>query len=101
MEILHHLRANKNTVLVVEHDPEIIKESDYVIDLGPKAGEEGGRIIYAGPYEGLLKSRTSLTAAYLTRRKPIPFPSSHRRPKVNRVLKIQGAEVNNLKKIDV
>jgi len=101
VEILHHLRANKNTVIVVEHDPEIIKESDYIIDLGPKAGEEGGQTVYAGPYEGLLKSRTSLTAAYLTRRKTIPFPSSHRRPKVNRVLKIFGAEVNNLKKIDV
>ena len=101
VEILHHLRANKNTVVVVEHDPEIIKESDYVIDLGPKAGEEGGRTMYAGPYEGLLKSRTSLTAAYLTRRKTIPFPSSHRNPKVNRVVKILGAEVNNLKNIDV
>jgi len=101
VEILHHLRANKNTVVVVEHDPEIIKECDYVIDLGPKAGEEGGRTIYAGPYEGLLKCRTSLTAAYLTRRRTIPFPSSHRRPKVNRVIKIQGADVNNLKKIDV
>ncbi|MCZ6623654.1 MAG: excinuclease ABC subunit UvrA [Deltaproteobacteria bacterium] len=101
VEILHRLRSNNNTVVVVEHDPEIIKESDFIIDLGPKAGEEGGQVVFAGPYEALLKSRNSLTAAYLTHRKTIPFPSCHRRPIPRRLLKIFGAQANNLKKIDV
>jgi len=101
VEILHHLRANNNTVVVVEHDPEIIKESDYVVDLGPKAGKQGGRAVYAGPYEGLLKSPDSLTAAYLTQRQTIPFPSKHRRAIPGRSIKIFGAHANNLKKIDV
>ncbi|MFQ5902402.1 MAG: excinuclease ABC subunit UvrA, partial [Candidatus Binatia bacterium] len=101
VEILHHLRSNTNTVVVVEHDPEIIKESDFIIDLGPRAGEEGGQVVFAGPYEALLKSPNSLTAAYLTQRKTIPFPSRHRRPIPRRLLKIFEAEANNLKKIDV
>ena len=101
VEILHNLRANHNTVVVVEHDPEIIKESDFVVDLGPKAGEQGGEVVFAGPYSDLLKSPNSLTAAYLSRRRTIPFPSRHRRPIPQRVLKIFGARANNLKNIDV
>src|SRR5712692_919005 len=101
VEILHRLRSNKNTVVVVEHDPEIIKESDFVVDLGPKAGEEGGRIVFAGPFEDLLKSSDSLTAAYLSQRKVIPFPSNHRHPIVRRTIKVFGAKANNLKNIDV
>src|SRR5439155_12273038 len=69
VEILHRLRANQNTVVVVEHDPEIIKESDYIIDLGPKAGEQGGQLMFAGSYDVLLKDENSLTAAYLSRRR--------------------------------
>ena len=101
VEIIHHLRSNNNTVVVVEHDPEIIKESDFIVDLGPNAGEQGGQVVYAGPYEGLLKSQRSLTAAYLTRRKSIPFPSRHRRGIPGRVLRVLGADANNLKKIDL
>ena len=101
VEILHRLRANNNTVVVVEHDPEIIKESDFIIDLGPKAGEEGGRVVFAGPYEKLLQERSSLTADYLTRRRVIPLPFQRRRPIPGRILRIFGAEANNLKKIDV
>ena len=101
VEILHRLRSNNNTVVVVEHDPEIIKESDFIIDLGPKAGEQGGQVVFAGPYEALLKSPSSLTAAYLAQRKAIPFPSRHRRPIPRRALKIFGAQANNLKKMDV
>ena len=101
VEIIHHLRSNNNTVVVVEHDPEIIKESDFIVDLGPNAGEQGGQVVYAGPYEGLLKSQRSLTAAYLTRRKNIPFPSRHRRGIPGRVLRVLGADANNLKKIDL
>ena len=65
VEILHRLRANHNTVVVVEHDPEIIKECDHIIDLGPKAGEQGGEMMFAGSYKELLKDEKSLTAAYL------------------------------------
>jgi excinuclease ABC subunit A len=101
VEILRDLRANQNTVVVVEHDPEIIKESDYIIDLGPKAGEQGGQIVFAGPYRDLLNDKQSLTAAYLTQRKTIPFPSRRRRPIPPRTIRIFGAEANNLKNIDV
>ena len=101
VEILHRLRSNDNTVVVVEHDPEIIKESDFIIDLGPKAGKEGGEVVFAGPYEELLKNPDSLTAAYLTHRRTIPFPFHHRQKIPRRVIKIFGAEANNLKKIDV
>lgn len=101
VEILHGLKSNNNTVVVVEHDPEIIKESDFILDLGPKAGAEGGEVVFAGPYQDLLKNRDSLTAAYLTQRKRIPFPSRQRRPIPRRSVKIFSAEANNLKKIDV
>jgi excinuclease ABC subunit A len=101
VEILHRLRSNQNTVVVVEHDPEIIKESDFIIDLGPKAGEQGGQVMFAGRYDGLLKDQKSLTAAYLTQRKTIPFPSRNRKPLLQRSIKIRGAHANNLKNIDV
>ncbi|MBI2367272.1 MAG: excinuclease ABC subunit UvrA [Deltaproteobacteria bacterium] len=101
VEILHRLRANQNTVVVVEHDPEIIKESDYIIDLGPRAGEQGGQIMFAGTYDALLTDERSLTAAYLSRRKAIPFPSRNRKPLLQRSIKIKGARANNLKDIDV
>jgi excinuclease ABC subunit A len=101
VEILHRLRANQNTVVVVEHDPEIIKECDHIIDLGPKAGEQGGEIMFAGSYPDLLKDQNSLTAAYLSQRKTIPFPPRHRKPSRQRSLKITGACANNLKNIDI
>ena len=101
VEILHRLRANQNTVVVVEHDPEIIKESDYIIDLGPKAGEQGGQLMFAGAYSDLLKSEESLTAAYLSQRKMIPFPARNRKQLLQRSIKITGAQANNLKNIDV
>jgi len=101
VEILHRLRANQNTVVVVEHDPEIIKECDHIIDLGPKAGEQGGEIMFAGSYKDLLKDENSLTAAYLSQRKTIPFPARNRKPLLQRSLKITGARANNLKNIDV
>jgi excinuclease ABC subunit A len=101
VEILHRLRSNQNTIVVVEHDPEIIKESDYIIDLGPKAGEQGGQVMFAGSYDALLKNENSLTAAYLSRRKTIPFPLRNRKPFLKRSIKIEGACANNLKNIDV
>ncbi|HTN72354.1 MAG TPA: excinuclease ABC subunit UvrA [Methylomirabilota bacterium] len=101
VEILHRLRANQNTVVVVEHDPEIIKESDFIIDLGPKAGEQGGQVMFAGAYDALLQDEKSLTAAYLSQRKKIPFPARNRKPLLQRSIKIKGASANNLKDIDI
>jgi len=101
VEILHRLKANRNTVVVVEHDPEIIKECDYIIDLGPRAGEQGGEVMFAGSYEALLNDKNSLTAAYLSQRKAIPLPARNRKPLLQRAIKISGAHANNLKNIDV
>ena len=101
VEILQRLRANQNTVIIVEHDPEIIKECDHIIDLGPKAGEQGGKIMFAGSYAELLRDEQSLTAAYLSRRKNIPLPARKRKTLWQRAIKIKGARANNLKNIDV
>ena len=101
VEILHRLKANENTVVVVEHDPEIIKECDHIIDLGPRAGELGGEVMFAGSYEDLLKDENSLTAAYLSERKSIPLPTRSRKPLLQRAISITGAHANNLKNIDV
>jgi excinuclease ABC subunit A len=101
VEILHRLKANQNTVVVVEHDPEIIKECDHIIDLGPRAGEQGGEVMFCGSYKDLLKDENSLTAAYLSERKSIPLPARNRKPLLQRVIKIAGASANNLKNIDV
>jgi excinuclease ABC subunit A len=101
VEILHRLKANQNTVVVVEHDPEIIKECDHIIDLGPRAGEQGGEVMFAGSYEDLLKDETSLTAAYLSARRSIPLPTRARKPLLQRAIRVTGAHANNLKNIDV
>jgi excinuclease ABC subunit A len=101
VEILQRLRANQNTVVVVEHDPEIIKECDHIIDLGPKAGDQGGQVMFAGTYDELLKDEQSLTAAYLSQRRSIPFPTRNRKPLLQRAVKIKGAHANNLKNLDV
>ncbi len=98
---LHDLRDLGNSLIVVEHDEDTIRKSDYVIDLGPGAGEYGGEIIYAGTTPGLLKSRKSLTGQYLSGRKTIPLPASRRKMHADKILKILGAEENNLKNIDI
>jgi excinuclease ABC subunit A len=101
VEILHRLKANHNTVVVVEHDPEIIKECDHIIDMGPRAGQQGGNVMFAGSYQALLEDEKSLTAAYLSQRKSIPLPARSRKPVSRRSIKISGAHANNLKNIDV
>lgn len=98
VRILKSLRDLKNTVVVVEHDPEIISRSDYMLDLGPGAGEEGGRIMYFGP---TAEAGESLTGQYLKGKKSIPTPGLRRRPKKNRWLSVEGASENNLKDIRV
>jgi excinuclease ABC subunit A len=96
--ILKGLRDQGNTVLVVEHDPEIIRQSDYMIDMGPGAGENGGRIMYA---DVTSKAGTSLTGAYLKGEKYIPLPEFRRQPDKNRMLRVIGAREHNLKDLNV
>jgi len=97
IRILKNLRDLQNTVVIVEHDPEIIGESDFMIELGPGAGEEGGKIMYFGPTPGV---GDSLTGRYLKGRLSIPVPAERRNPKKGRWIEILGAEENNLKGID-
>jgi excinuclease ABC subunit A len=98
--ILRGLRDNQNTVVVVEHDPEIIKESDHIVDLGPGAGDNGGKIVFQGSYRDLLQSPHSLTGQYLSGRRTIALPKP-RHPVRGRSIRIRGARQHNLKGIDV
>ncbi|MGD8961539.1 MAG: excinuclease ABC subunit UvrA, partial [Desulfobacterales bacterium] len=100
LETLIQMRDLGNTVLVVEHDEETIRAADYVIDIGPGAGINGGNIIFAGSPSELSSHQTSLTGQYLSGRKRIEVPSS-RRPIGDDHLILKGASANNLKKIDV
>jgi excinuclease ABC subunit A len=94
------LRDLGNTVLVVEHDEETIRTADWVLDLGPRAGEHGGEIVCEGPLEQILKCPDSLTGAYISGKKRVPVPKK-RRTGNGKALKIIGAGANNLKHIDV
>jgi excinuclease ABC subunit A len=100
LETLQQMRDLGNTVLVVEHDEETIRAADYVIDMGPGAGINGGNIIFAGPPSELIEHQISLTGQYLSGRKQIEVPSP-RRPITNAHLLLKGASANNLKQIDV
>src|SRR5438270_5182244 len=94
------LRDLGNTLIVVEHDEETIRSADYMVDIGPAAGEQGGQIIAAGPVEKVLRDPNSLTAAYLRGDKMIPIPARRRKGN-GKQLVIRGAAANNLKDIDV
>jgi len=98
--ILQQLREQGNTVLVVEHDADMMRVADYVVDLGLGAGERGGRVVYAGDFDGLLEDQRSLTAKYLRDELAIPMPSTRRRPTPQR-LRVLGASEHNLKSLDV
>jgi excinuclease ABC subunit A len=98
--ILRQLRDQGNTVIVVEHDEDMIRVADDVVDLGLGAGEQGGRIIYAGPMAGLLLDGRSLTAKYLRGELSIPMPATRRRPGPQRI-RVTGATAHNLAGIDV
>ena len=97
---LQELRDLGNTVVVVEHDEETIRRADYVIDLGPGAGTEGGRVVAAGNPEAIAATQNSLTAQYLSRRLEISVPSKRRQPN-HKALTIRGATEHNLQGIDV
>jgi len=94
------LRDLGNTLIVVEHDEETIRSADYMVDIGPAAGEHGGEIIAAGTVEQVLRDPNSITAAYLRGDKMIPVPP-HRRKGNGKKLTVRGAQANNLKDIDV
>ena len=100
IEILKTLRDLGNTVLVVEHDPEMMRASDKILDLGPGAGEHGGRLVYQGDLKGLLADPQSLTGRYLSGLLEIPVPAERRKPGKS-WLRIRGARQHNLKAIDV
>ena len=99
LKTLKHLRDLGNTLIVVEHDEDTMKEADYIVDIGPGAGEHGGEVVAAGTAKEIMKNKKSVTGAYLSGRKKIPMPEERREPKG--FLKILGARENNLKNIDV
>jgi excinuclease ABC subunit A len=99
IKVLRRLRDLGNTVLVVEHDEEIIRSADYIIDIGPGAGRFGGEVIFQGTHEQLEQETNSLTAKYLTGAEKISVPQTRR--KWNNFIELKGAGENNLKAIDV
>ena len=100
LETLRHLRDLGNTVIVVEHDEEAVLTADHVVDIGPGAGIHGGEIVAAGTPADIMASPDSLTGRYLTGFLQIPLPKKLRKGKRGRVLKLRGAEANNLKHVD-
>jgi len=98
--ILRSLRDRGNTVVVVEHDRQLIEAADHAIALGPGAGERGGRLVFSGPVEGLKRCRDSITGAYLRGEASIPVPAARRRPGPERLV-LRGARAHNLKNITV
>jgi excinuclease ABC subunit A len=100
IKTIKDLRDLGNTVLVVEHDEETIRSADWIIDLGPGAGVYGGEVVALGTLEDITSNPSSITGAYLSRRKSIPLPRARRQPK-GEYIKIVGARANNLKNITV
>lgn len=100
IQSLQHLRDLGNTVLVVEHDEETMMSADYILDVGPGAGEQGGQIVAAGTPQEIMECPESITGQYLSGKKSIPVPET-RRPGNGHSLLIKGAAANNLKHIDV
>lgn len=101
IETLTRLRDLGNTLIVVEHDEETIRAADWIVDIGPGAGEHGGEIVVSGDYQALIDSKESITGAYLSGRKSIPIPSKRRAIDPKRQLVVKGAKENNLKDIEV
>jgi excinuclease ABC subunit A len=100
IKILHNLRDLGNTILVVEHDPDIMRSSDRILDLGPGAGENGGKVIATGTYTEIRKNPASLTGRYLAEELRIQMPTTRRKPGVQQI-EIHGARAHNLKCIDL
>ena len=100
LNTLKRLRDLGNTVIVVEHDEDTMREADYIVDVGPGAGIHGGEIVFAGPAKGIEKCKKSLTGQYLSGKRKVEVPET-RRPGSGKFLEIKGAAQNNLKGIDV
>ena len=98
---LHHLRDLGNTLIVVEHDEDTIKNADWVIDIGPGAGEHGGEVIYSGPAKKLVDAPRSVTGDYIAGRRKIEVPQSRRKVRKTKQLRVVGARENNLKDLTV
>ena len=101
LETLLRLRDLGNTLIVVEHDEDTIRAADWVVDIGPRAGEHGGNIVVSGPVSDLLASPDSLTGAYLSGRESIPLPASRRQRNSKREVAVKGASEHNLRGVDV
>ena len=101
IETLTRLRDLGNTLIVVEHDEETIRAADWIVDIGPGAGEHGGKVVVSGDYQSLIDSKESITGAYLSGRKSIPIPAKRRAIDPKRQLVVKGAKENNLKDIEV
>ena len=100
IETLTRLRDMGNTLIVVEHDEDTIHEADWVVDIGPGAGEHGGQVVHSGSYKALLENSESLTGDYLSGRKKIDIPKKRRKYDKKRELKVVGARENNLLNVD-
>lgn len=101
IETLTRLRDLGNTLIVVEHDEETIRTADWIVDIGPGAGEHGGKVVVSGSYQELIDSKESITGAYLSGRKSIAIPTERRALDPKRKLVIKGAKENNLKDVEV
>jgi excinuclease ABC subunit A len=99
--ILHRLSRIGNTVIVVEHDEDIIKNAEHIIDIGPAAGKHGGEIVIQGNYQNILSCSKSITAKYLTGKMKIETPIKRRKYRLSRCIEVKAAAENNLKNIDV
>ena len=101
IETLVALRDLGNTLIVVEHDEDTIRMADWIVDIGPGAGVNGGTVVHSGSYEDLLKNTASLTGDYLSGRKSLTIPPRRRPVDPDRVITVQGAAANNLRNVDV
>ena len=101
IESLEHLRNLGNTLIVVEHDEDTMYAADYIVDIGPGAGLEGGQVVAAGTLDEIMANENSITGQYLSGKKQIPIPPVRRVPSEEKWLTVQGAAENNLKNIDV
>jgi excinuclease ABC subunit A len=101
IETLERLRDLGNTLIVVEHDEETIRAADWIVDIGPGAGEHGGKVVVSGDYQSLIDSKESLTGAYISGRKSIAIPKKRRPIDAKRQLVVKGAKENNLKDLEV
>ncbi|WP_131786130.1 excinuclease ABC subunit UvrA [Protofrankia symbiont of Coriaria ruscifolia] len=101
IQTLVRLRDLGNTLIVVEHDEDTIRAADWVVDIGPGAGEHGGKVVVSGPVDALLAEESSLTGAYLSRRREIPVPDIRRQPTRGRALTVHAAREHNLRDVTV